>query len=178
MVGTAIVDNSLLCGVQRHLPPRRCSKALTSKKTTTLGGCRCRRCGGGVGGREEQREQGLEKTKSEMNQVPIVPIFFVPIWWQKLLLLVCGWGDCCSCGTQEAGNAICLVVVMLVKNTNMLMMCWKDDENTNDWSWLRSGGDPKHLLDFPNKDSHRDVANKTSVLNLMVRMVIVRKSFT
>ena len=76
MVGTAIVDNSLLCGVQRHLPPRRCSKALTSKKTTTLGGCRRRRCGGGVGGREEQREQGLEKTKSEMNRVPSVPICF------------------------------------------------------------------------------------------------------
>ena len=78
MVGTAIVDNSLLCGVQRHLPPRRCSKALTSKKTTTLGGCRRRRCGGGVGGREEQREQGLEKTKSEMNRVPSVPIFLFP----------------------------------------------------------------------------------------------------
>ena len=99
---------------------------------------------------------------------------FVPIWWEKLLLFVCGWGDCCSCGTQEAGNAICLVVVMLVKNVDDVLK--KDDENTNDWSWLRSGGDPKHLLDFPNKDSHCNVANKTSVFNLMMRVLMVRNS--
>ena len=41
---------------------------MTSEQTTTLGGGGCCGCGRGVGRGEEQGEQGLEKTESEIHQ--------------------------------------------------------------------------------------------------------------